>query len=282
MIFLENILGTSERTLSCLRYLDDLVQSTGGMTAFLRLAAKNPIYNIQNRFMCCFYLVGEVPFRSDRDFCQARLDFISSLQHISDWSSTLCMGQHNVDQNQGMFWALCTYLSRLVDVQLLSMNSSFTLAAGAFYCCYDMCLTLSYHEWSRSGMLEYMSCVQSHVVVAKTLKASPDTLHALQMVSNAHNLVAIRQDMQELVQCNRLTDQKWVLERQICHQLVDGLKLFALMPNHIRSQLTRLLCRFATCVTEEISSMEFLDQSFLDLVDRELIRAWDFQRSRMQ
>lgn len=277
MIFLEGILGALGGCGRYVEHLDDLMEASGGTGAFLATTANSTSYAIQTRYVSSMYLVTRLSIKNEEEFIRARTNFITSLRQIKSWCfSTWKTTNLDFNENRHKLWHLCTHLSLLIDTHLLSPNDSFISASGAFYCCYDIALTLTQYNFSHDQTLTYLLEVQKHIVTTNTRSGNAtNVLQPLRLLGNAHDLASIRDDMDGILQYDRdsAAGPQSMPVYEVSQKLVDGQKLFALMPDHVRSKLTRMLCQAAICITDEIHP-DLLDEVSLELIDRELIKAW--------
>jgi hypothetical protein len=279
MIFLEGIFGHTGFSEPYLRHLDGIMSAFGGVGAFLTKIGTDASYSIQKRYIPSMYVVAEISFSSEQEFLRAHAGFRRSLRKTREWCLNIQQSNCNFSQNRIDLLPLCSYLTRLVDTQLLCPRASFLNTSGAFYCCHDLILTLTQYHECHDDVLAYLMEVQRQIVAHRgRVNTTNKLLQPLQLLANTHNLATIRGCIDETWQQKNGTGGSQEQLSQISQLLVHGQKLFALMPSHVRSKLTRMFCQAALCITEGLYT-DLLEDDFLEAVDTELIRAWQSRRA---
>lgn len=289
----ESFTGTQDRLSRHLRTIDRLNKANGGFRSLLlnsKRMDESPLIILEPRWFTGSYLLVENPVETRDELMATRDRFIRSLERLAAWLSRIQVISPFADgvtmtlpsptmreTNKEDLRLLCSYLYHLIDQQLSAPTNPFVHASAAFFCSNSICMTFVEHDLDARQAENYLRTVQSIMCGSTDLSDRFGfELSSLSVMATNHILALAREHLANSLVPETLKrrDDRWVLEVAVSQAIVDGQRMFQYLPTWLQSKTTRILCRAALVVTDEVGSESLCDATFLRTLHDTITKSW--------
>lgn len=268
--------------------IDQMILAHGGIVGVWAFAQQRADVVSEPRYPLTMYINSEVQIRTAGQLHNMRRSFAQGLRRMTEWVSKLqrpgidseierrsALCSESRAGNMNRLRPLCTYFYKLIDDQLLSTNPPFKTASAPFACAYGICASFLEYNCSAWQALQYLLKIQEVMMASSDFDPAKPGQMKLDPMIAWHILWLSREEITQVP--GSVTDASVVQanEARICQASMDAQKIFGYMPRALRSKITRMLCRIALIVTEEVSSESLFDEAFLDALSVSVMKVWN-------